>query len=195
MPPAPGRPRSAEADRAILDAALELLVERGVEGTSIEKVAQLAGVTRATVYRRYPDKTRLLLAALQEGVAVPDELPACDSVEEMLSLWAQGLGGPDAARGRRLLRRLMTGLHDHPELHEAYREASIERRERWIGSVLERARDRGEFPADADLAIVADILTSAITTQLLTRPDTTSVREVEDYFLSVLHHTCYRRTP
>lgn len=195
MPPAPGRPRSAEADRAILDAALELLVERGVEGTSIERVARLAGVTRATVYRRYPDRTRLLLAALQDGLAVPDELPVCDSVEEMLSLWARALGGPDAARGRRLMRRLMTGLHDHPELHEAYHEASVERRERWIGSVLERSRDRGEFPADADLGIVADILTSAVTTHLLTRPDTTTAREVEDYFLSVLHHTCYRRRP
>jgi AcrR family transcriptional regulator len=156
-------------------------------------VAQRAGVTRPTVYRRYPDKTRLLLAALQSAVRVPDELPECDSVEEMLSLWAQGLGGPDAAPVRRLLRRLMTGLHDHSELHQAYREASIDRRERWIRSVLERARDRGEFPADADLSIVADILTGAIAHQLLTRPDTDTVRQVEDYFLKVLHHTCYRR--
>ncbi|MFE3460506.1 TetR/AcrR family transcriptional regulator [Nocardiopsis aegyptia] len=195
MPPVPGRPRSAEADRAILDAALDLLVERGVEGTSIERVAQHAGVTRATVYRRYPDKTRLLLAALQAGLATPAELPACDSVEEMLSLWARGLGGPDAVRGRRLLRRMMTGLHDHPELHRAYREASIARRERWIRTVLEQARERGEFPAEADLAVVGDILTSAVTTHLLTRPDTSTVREVEDYLLSVLRHTCYRRQP
>ncbi|OOC55011.1 MULTISPECIES: TetR/AcrR family transcriptional regulator [Nocardiopsis] len=195
MPPTPGRPRSAEADRAVLGAALELLVEHGVEGTSIEKVAQRAGVTRATVYRRYPDKTRLLLAALLEGLRTPSDLPECDSVEEMLSMWAQGLGGPDAAGGRRLLRRLMTGLHDHPELHRAYREAGIARRERWIRSTLERARERGEFPPDADLAVVGEILTSAVTTHLLTRPDTCTVREVEDHLLAVLHHTCYRRTP
>lgn len=180
---------------AILGAALDLLIERGIEETSIEQVARRAGVTRATVYRRYPDKTRLLVAAIQFGhaeVAGPrttTEPPADISVEQMLAAWAEALAVP---RVRRLTRRLMTSLHDHPELEEAFRAVSIAPRERAIHAVLERARDRGQFPADADLEIVRTILTSAVATDLMTRPDTSTAGEIEEFLLAVLAHTCYR---
>ena len=60
----PGRPRSERADRAIIDAALSLFAERGVEGLCIEEVAARAGVGKATIYRRWPGKEDLLLDAL-----------------------------------------------------------------------------------------------------------------------------------
>ncbi len=59
-----GRPRSEHADRAIIDAALDLFAESGAEGLCIEKVAARAGVGKATIYRRWPGKEDLLLAAL-----------------------------------------------------------------------------------------------------------------------------------
>src|SRR5690606_25969376 len=132
-----GRPRSTEADDAILEAAVELLIERGVEATSIERVANRAGVTRPTVYRRYTDKTTLLIAAIHHAYpAPPDQLPVPRDTEEMLAWWARGLGGDTgdrtAGRTRQLLRRLMISLHDHPELEEAVTEASIETRNRSI---------------------------------------------------------------
>lgn len=191
----PGRPRSAEADTAILNAALELLIERGIEATSIEQVAQRAGVTRATVYRRFPDKNQLLVAAIQQGQEAPAEMPECRDVEEMLSLWAQALGGPGARRGRLLARRLMTTLHDHPELYQAYRDAGIKHREQWIRTTLERERDRGRFPPDADLEVVRQILTGAVATHLLAYPDSSTVQEIEEFFLAVLRETSYRRHP
>ena len=52
----PGRPRNEDADREIIAATLRLLAEQGYERTSIEAVATMADVTRATVYRRYPTK-------------------------------------------------------------------------------------------------------------------------------------------
>src|SRR6478752_4034025 len=60
----PGRPRSERADRAIIDAALSLFAEHGVEGLCIEEVAARAGVGKATIYRRWPGKEDLLLDAL-----------------------------------------------------------------------------------------------------------------------------------
>ena len=58
-----GRPRSQEADRAILTAAAELLAERGLAAMSIEEVAARAGVGKTTIYRRWPSKGLLALDA------------------------------------------------------------------------------------------------------------------------------------
>src|ERR1700689_5196433 len=58
-----GRPRSPEADRAILTAAVELLADRGLAAMSIEEVAARAGVGKATIYRRWPSKGLLALDA------------------------------------------------------------------------------------------------------------------------------------
>ena len=71
-----GRPRDAGADRAILEAALELFVERGVEGASIEQIAKRASVGKLTVYRRWSSKEELLSQAIESArESVPDALP------------------------------------------------------------------------------------------------------------------------
>ncbi|GAA4228221.1 AcrR family transcriptional regulator [Streptosporangium album] len=110
----PGRPRSREADTAILGAALDLLLERGAAQTSIEQVAQRAGVTRATVYRRFADKTALLVQAI-ESSHTDHEPSALDwpDVERMLTDWTGYLSRP---RNRRMLRRLHGAADDYPEL-------------------------------------------------------------------------------
>src|SRR4029453_16014511 len=60
----PGRPRSEQAEQAIIEATLDLFAEQGFEGVCVEAVAARAGVGKATIYRRWPNKEELLLAAL-----------------------------------------------------------------------------------------------------------------------------------
>ena len=60
----PGRPRSEQAEQAIIEATLDLFAEQGFEGVCVEAVAARAGVGKATIYRRWPSKEELLLAAL-----------------------------------------------------------------------------------------------------------------------------------
>lgn len=194
LPRHPGRPRNADIDNAILDAALDLLIEHGVEATAIEQVAKRAGVTRPTIYRRFPDKNQMLVSAIHMahvGQPALPQMPACQNVEQMLSLWAQALCQP---RRRHLMRRLMTSLHDHPALHEAYWNTSLKTRDEWIQAILKDARDRGEFPPDMNLEIVQLILTSAVASHLSTYPDTSTAAEIETYLLAVLRQTCYRRS-
>ena len=63
-----GRPRSEEAEQAILNATLRMLGTQGVAGTTIEGVAADAGVGKTTIYRRWPTKPDLILAAISDVV-------------------------------------------------------------------------------------------------------------------------------
>jgi AcrR family transcriptional regulator len=63
-----GRPRKAATDAAIIRAAVELMTELGVEGTTLTAVANRAGVARATVYLRWPTRSALIGAAARAGV-------------------------------------------------------------------------------------------------------------------------------
>src|SRR6266536_3507210 len=63
----PGRPRSEQAEQAIVEATLDLFAEQGFEGVCVEAVAARAGVGKATIYRRWPNKEELLLAALSSS--------------------------------------------------------------------------------------------------------------------------------
>src|SRR6201987_2603260 len=81
----PGRPRSEQAEQAIIEATLDLFAEQGFEGVCVEAVASRAGVGKATIYRRWPNKEELLLAAFgslkspfpePKGLSVRDELLA-----------------------------------------------------------------------------------------------------------------------
>src|ERR1700747_1577984 len=60
----PGRARRGQAEQAIIEATLDLFAEQGFEGVCVEAVAARAGVGKATIYRRWPNKEELLLAAL-----------------------------------------------------------------------------------------------------------------------------------
>jgi AcrR family transcriptional regulator len=195
----PGRPRSATADVAILAAALELLIERGVGAVSIEQVAQRAGVTRATVYRRFPGKIELLIAAIESlhieaiqalhGADPPDAIHWRD-VEHMLAEWAHYLSQP---RERRMLRRLYAATDEYPEIRHAYWNAHGEHRSAAVRSVLEQAHDRGQFPPDVDVDVIEQVLHGATLYELgRTSPGARSPHQITDYLTSVLRQTGYR---
>ena len=187
---APGRPRSREADTAILDATLELLIERGAEATSIEQVARRAGVTRATVYRRFPDKTQLLIATIEAAYGEPPPTPEIRDVEHLLAGWASVLSNP---RQRRLLRRLYGAIEDYPELAHAYQRLFGQQRDQARRNVFEQARDRGHLPADTRVDVLLDLLTGASWQHLAVHPDTCTAEDAEQFLRAVLHQAGYRR--
>jgi AcrR family transcriptional regulator len=184
----PGRPRNPEADAAILAAAVELLIEGGTAAASIEQVAQRAGVTRATIYRRFTGRTELLIAAIEAAFGNPPEVPEIRDLDHMLTAWAHAASQP---RQRRLLRRLYGSIDDYPEARQAWIDHQPQR-EQARRAALEKARDSGQLPADADVDIIGQVLTGAAWHHLSAYPDTTSASDIKQYLLAVLRQLGYR---
>ena len=158
----PGRPRSERADQAIIDAALSLFAESGPDGLCIERVAARAGVGKATIYRRWPGKEDLLLAAIA-AVKVPLPEPAGQSVRadlvDLLDSMCQSAADPRLARQAALL--LGEGAK-YPRLMARYRETVVEPRREVFRSVLRRGVASGELRADTDIEAALFMLIGAV---------------------------------
>jgi AcrR family transcriptional regulator len=73
------RPRSQRAHETVLDAAVELFSENGIERVSMDAIASHSGVSKATIYKHWPDKAALCLEALGRVHGADRELPAFDT--------------------------------------------------------------------------------------------------------------------
>jgi AcrR family transcriptional regulator len=161
-PGKPGRPRSEQAEQAIIEATLDLFGEQGFDGVGVEAVAARAGVGKATIYRRWPSKEELLLAALGslksphpelKGVSVRDDLVA------MLTVMCADKADPCKARRYALL--LGEG-EKYPQLMARYKETVAEPRRELLRAVLRRGIATGELRADTDVEIAVLALTGTV---------------------------------
>jgi len=158
----PGRPRSEQADQAIIDAALSLFAESGPEGLCIERVAARAGVGKATIYRRWPGKEDLLLdaiAALKAPLPEPAGRSAREDLVTLLVAMCQETADPRRARQYALL--LGEGAK-YPRLMARYVETVLEPRREVIREVLRRGIATGELRPDLDVDAALFMLTGAV---------------------------------
>ena len=149
----PGRQRSAAADAAILDATLALLRDRGYEALTMAAVIENAGVSSATLYRRWTAKSELVAAAVAS--LVPDEPAGIDtgSLEGDVAAFVREVAGAIKARGH--MAELLGGDKKDPELTAALRSKLLTPRVRTLQRILDRAADRGEIasPPSADTCL------------------------------------------
>lgn len=161
-PRRPGRPRSEQADHAIIKAALDLFAECGPAALCIEQVAARAGVGKATIYRRWPGKEDLLIAAfasLKSPLPEPRGESAREDLIAMLDVMANDADDPRYARQFALLH----GEGErYPRLVKRYKEQVVEPRRELIRSVLRRGVATGELRADTDIEIAMLTLTGAV---------------------------------
>jgi len=163
-----GRPRSAEADRAILNAAVDLLAERGLAAMSIEEVAARAGVGKTTIYRRWPSKGLLALDAFV--ISFREEQPPNDTgtlrgdLLAALHAWVRAV--TQTPMGSMLTSLIAEAQHD-AELRGAWRDRVLEPLRVQHRIMLERAVERGEIPASVDRDVVLDLFFGAAEHRLL----------------------------
>jgi AcrR family transcriptional regulator len=151
-----GRPRSELVDQAIEAAALELLVEQGYAGLSIEGVAARAGVGKATIYRRWESKLELVLeAVIHRCLEHVVEADTGSLRQDLLIMF-----GAMLAKFRRdgaVMRAFVAEQSRHPELAKAFRRMFLDDRRAAMRGVLRRGIERGELPADTDVELLSDV--------------------------------------
>ena len=163
----PGRPMDGRVSAEILEAAVTLLTEEGFSGVSVDTVAATAGVSKATIYRRWSSKEALLLEAASCVSGGPQDLPDTGSLRGDLRALYEGFLPAliDGIPGQMLPQLVAEGTRN-PEIRALLADFSDGRRERWR-SVLERAIARGELVDGLDPEVVVDCLTGPLFTRLL----------------------------
>ncbi|MER6301526.1 TetR/AcrR family transcriptional regulator [Kitasatospora sp. NPDC001539] len=158
-----GRPRSEAAEQAIFTAVEDLMsAGTSLSELTIEGIATAAGVGKATIYRRWPNKVALLVdvvSRLEAPVPEPSGGSARDDLIEMIDyVRRRGL----AKRTRWVLKAALGQMQTLPELYAAYHQRVIKpRREAGLG-LIRRAVAEGEIRADLDLDLLGDLLLGPI---------------------------------
>jgi AcrR family transcriptional regulator len=175
--PSAGRPRSEEAHRAILDAALELLVEVGYSALTVEGVAQRAGVGKATIYRRWPSKLPLVIEAFGDLPAF-EESDSGDLATDLEQILRSYLRVYNTTPLGAVVPSLAGELPHNPELMDLFTPVVRQRRQPLMNA-LRRAAERGEIPADLDLDLAADLIVGPITVRVFFTPGKLSPKLVQ----------------
>jgi AcrR family transcriptional regulator len=152
----PGRPRSAASHEAILRATLELLGEKGFRGMSMDAVAARAGVSKATIYRRWKSKEELigeLLDVLGDVVQIVD---TGDPYEDLIETSRFAAEHGEAAS--RLIPALQAEAAVNPEFGEMFDQKLLQRRRDQMREFLRNAVEAGHVRDDIDVEFLADVM-------------------------------------
>jgi AcrR family transcriptional regulator len=152
----PGRPRSAQADEAIVDAALELLVAEGFDRLSMDGVAAKAGVSKATIYRRWPSKEALVIEAVARRTDPFADVPLAGSVRDRLVALLQTVLATSQTTLGRLLPCMVGATVSNPTLARHYREHILDPRRIRIGEILRAGIESGELRTGIDVDLAVD---------------------------------------
>nr|WP_249714724.1 TetR/AcrR family transcriptional regulator [Micromonospora sp. NBRC 107566] len=167
-PRSPGRPRSARADEAIIEAVLNLLQDgTPIDALSIEAVAARAGVGKATIYRRWPNKEALLLDAVRALKGPPPQVEG-ESVRADLIRLLSVMSCSQERRALNVMPCLVPELVRNEAHYRLYQELMEPRRER-MREVLRRGVRTGELRADLDVELTMTMLSGPVLLQRLLR--------------------------
>jgi AcrR family transcriptional regulator len=154
----PGRPRDPGYDQVILDATLEILNDKGYAGLTIDGVAARTGVGRPTIYRRWPSKPALVIAALTQSPSLSLTPDTGSLRDDLLAFQRDQVQLMDRPESRRITAGLVADLVADPELAETYLGDYVGLRQTSVRQALERGIERGELRADVDLSLIYDLL-------------------------------------
>ncbi|MFD5394956.1 TetR/AcrR family transcriptional regulator [Streptomyces sp. NPDC127097] len=171
--PARGRPRDAERDRALLAATLQVLQESGYGGLTTAAVAKRAGVSTATLYRRWRSKEDLVVGTAVSWASDLGPQPDTGSLRGDLAVLlrdkAETLEGP----GGRLLHILIGEAAHNEALARVLDSAIVQPVRDRAAEVVRRAVSRGDIPPLENAHVLADLVVGSMVSRLFLTPDVT----------------------
>ena len=190
-----GRPKSDEKRQRILDAAAELFTSNGYERTSLEQVAEQAGVSKQTIYNNFPSKEALLRECIQrrceEAKITGEGLDWTLEPERFLAMFAKRfINTLTEGQPLDMYRLVLTESTRHPEVGLSFFETGPEPIMRALTEYLERATQRGELsveePRMASAQFLFMIKGFAMDNALMCLPEETVPYSKEEY----VRHCC-----
>ena len=151
-----GRPRDPGVDAAIRSAALELLGEAGYAHLTMEQVAGRAGVSKDSLYRRFPDKLALVTDALAHRARAVPDVPDTGSLPGDMRAFLRALLMTRNAAGRALA-GVSGEVAVNPELRAAWHRGLGGMLAGCVRQILTRAAARGELAPEADIDLLAQL--------------------------------------
>jgi AcrR family transcriptional regulator len=174
LSPSPVRRRRKQArPQELLNAALELFVEKGFSATRSDEVASRAGVSKGTLYLYFPSKEELFKAVVRtnisaliaEGQQIADQFegPSEQLLRLLMQTWWQRVGDTHAGG---IFKIIISEVRNFPELAQFYTDEVILPAHRLISGTLQRGIERGEFRAvpvdEATHTLIAPLLFQAL---------------------------------
>lgn len=181
-----GRPRSEQADTAIAAAVRDLLATSGYARLTMDHVAYTAGVSKATIYRRWHNKAEMVAECVSglsyDMIRFPDTGDTRGDLVDYLRSMVEAIFDP---RGAMVTNLLAEFLH-HPELAAAFRERIPVRYDAQYRAMIDRCVARGDVRSDVEPDLVGNLLIGAVYHRVLLmgQPvDDTAVEAIVDLFL------------
>jgi AcrR family transcriptional regulator len=167
-----GRPRDVGMDGAILVAAIQLLSEVGYAGLSVAEVARRAGVSKPAIYRRWAQKSQLIVEAMV--TQMPQRVPpdTGSTAGDLLALTNQLLTTLTKTPLGLVLPGLVAEMAADPDLAASYRGLVIEPTRMLWRAAVQAGIARGDLAADTDVELVLDVLAGPLYVRVLITGDT-----------------------
>ena len=163
-----GRPLDVDLSDTILDAALRVLAREGYGGFSIAAVAHEAGTHRPAIYRRWPNRTDLAVAAIQHLRPTPVDPESDDVRDDLVAFLVAVCCSSDEVQALAL--RLHHDVVVHDDLADAVQQQIALPRRRTLAGILQRGVRSGQLRADLDVEAATDLLLGTLTAAKTRRP-------------------------
>ncbi|WP_223068610.1 TetR/AcrR family transcriptional regulator [Paenibacillus caui] len=162
-----GRPRNVETQKSILSASYDLLLEIGFGAVTVEKIAERAGVSKATIYKWWPNKAAVVMDGFLSAAATRLPVPDTGSVLNDILIHATNLARFLTSREGKIIKELIGEGQFDLGLADAYRTRYFHPRRLEAKHLIERGVQRGELKENLDIELCIDLIYGPIFYRLL----------------------------
>src|SRR6201988_3068882 len=156
-----GRPRSEQSRAAALRATSELLHEVGPRRMTVDEIARRSGVSKATIYKWWPNKSAVSIEAFLGQMMVDAPDPDTGSAYEDIRLVLRGMMHFYTSPSGRVFAQLAAEAQFDPDAREHLRTYLVESRRDLVKAIWSRGVARGELHPDVDPAVAMDLMFGA----------------------------------
>lgn len=181
-----GRPRNAATEKAILAASYDMLLESGFGAITVEKIAERAKVSKATIYKWWPNKAAVVMDSFLSAAMSRLPVPDTGSVMNDIIIQVSNLTRFLTSREGKVINELIAEGQCDSKLAEEYRTRYFNPRRLDSRRILERGVQRGELKKDLDIELCMDLIYGPVFYRLLITGE-----QLDQPFIETLIHYAF----